>query len=61
VSDDASGIDPMAARLKAFETGMVAEDKVDAVSDHAATAVLVLSSQTFVNSAIVGEAKLPAL
>lgn len=36
VSDDGSGIDPMAVRLKAFEKGMIAEDKVDGLSDQEA-------------------------
>jgi two-component system chemotaxis sensor kinase CheA len=42
VSDDGSGIDPMAIRLKAFEKGMVAEDKVDALSDQAAINLIFL-------------------
>jgi two-component system, chemotaxis family, sensor kinase CheA len=42
VSDDGKGIDPMAIRLKAFEKGMVTEEKADALSDQAAINLIFL-------------------
>jgi two-component system chemotaxis sensor kinase CheA len=42
VSDDGKGIDPMAIRLKAFEKGMVTEEKVDTLSDQAAINMIFL-------------------
>lgn len=42
VSDDGSGIDPMAVRLRAFEKGMIAEDKVDVLSDQEAINLIFL-------------------
>ncbi len=42
VSDDGKGIDPLAIRLKAFEKGMVTEEKADALSDQAAINLIFL-------------------
>ena len=42
VSDDGKGIDPMAVRLKAFEKGMITEEKADALSDQEAINLIFL-------------------
>jgi two-component system, chemotaxis family, sensor kinase CheA len=42
VSDDGKGIDPVAIRLKAFEKGMITEEKVDALSDQEAINLIFL-------------------
>ena len=42
VSDDGKGIDPMAIRLKAFEKGMITEEKADALSDQEAINLIFL-------------------
>jgi two-component system, chemotaxis family, sensor kinase CheA len=42
VSDDGKGIDPAAIRLKAFEKGMITEEKVDALSDQEAINLIFL-------------------
>lgn len=42
VSDDGRGIDPAAIRMKAFEKGMLAEDKVDTLSDQEAVNLIFL-------------------
>ena len=42
VSDDGKGIDPMAIRLKAFEKGMITEERADALSDQEAINLIFL-------------------
>ena len=42
VSDDGKGIDPDAIRLKAFEKGMITEEKADALSDQEAINLIFL-------------------
>jgi two-component system chemotaxis sensor kinase CheA len=42
VCDDGKGIDPAAIRLKAFEKGMITEEKVDALSDQDAINLIFL-------------------
>ena len=42
VSDDGKGIDPTVIRLKAFEKGMIAEDRVDTLSDQEAINLIFL-------------------
>jgi two-component system chemotaxis sensor kinase CheA len=42
VSDDGKGIDPAAIRLKAFEKGMITEEKADALSDQEAINLIFL-------------------
>ena len=42
VSDDGKGIDPVAIRLKAFEKGMITEEKADALSDQEAINLIFL-------------------
>jgi two-component system, chemotaxis family, sensor kinase CheA len=42
VSDDGKGIDPMAIRLKAFEKGMITEERADVLSDQEAINLIFL-------------------